>query len=165
VLNIEIEIVGLTPLLMHADTLADPLAEETKAFKRVSSKRTKTDADHEEMARQEYQAGLYLDGDGRVVIPNRNIMKCLIEGARITKSGVKVERGFTVTAAEFPLIYDGPSTAEGLYADKRFVSRMTVKVGPSQGRPSLPRSRRCRPTHPATAPPDPPAPWRSDPSS
>lgn len=136
-LNVQIDITGETALLMHADTLADPLAEVTKAFKRVSGKRTKTDADHEEMAWQEFRAGLYLE-DGKVVIPNRNIMKNLIEGARVTKSGPKVERGVTITGSSFPLIYDGPSDPAALYADKNFVSRMTVKVGQA-------RTVRCRP--------------------
>jgi hypothetical protein len=146
VINVSIGITGTTKLLMHADTLADPLDPKTKEFKRVSGKRTKTDADHEEMARLEYLAGLYLgtfEGKNGVVmvvpaIPYRNVMKCLIEGARITKSGPKIERGLTMTGAEFPLIYDGPTTPEKLYADKNFVSRMSVKVGQA-------RTMRCRP--------------------
>ena len=136
-LTVQIDITGDTALLMHADTLADPLAEVTKAFKKVSGKRTKTDADHEAMARQEFLAGLYFE-DGRVVIPNRNIMKNLIEGARVTKMGPKVERGVTIMGASFPLRYKGPSDPEGLYADKNHVSRMTVKVGQA-------RTVRCRP--------------------
>jgi hypothetical protein len=135
--RVEIEIKGDTALLMHADILADPLAEVTKAFKRVSGKRTKTDADHEEMAWQEFRAGLYVEG-GIVSLPNRNIMKCLIEGARVTKSGAKVERGVTITGTSFPLEYDGPVTAEDLYADRNFRSRMTVKVGTA-------KTIRCRP--------------------
>ena len=89
------------------------------------------------MARQEFLAGLYFE-DGRVVIPNRNIMKNLIEGARVTKMGPKVERGVTIMGASFPLQYKGPSDPEGLYADKNHVSRMTVKVGQA-------RTVRCRP--------------------
>lgn len=137
-ITVEIEMQGLTPLLMHSDVLSDPLSEETKAFKRVSGKRTKTDADHEAMAEMEYLAGLYLDGDGQVVIPGRNVTKCLIEGARITKSGAKVERGLALMAAEFPLVHDGPATAGALYRDKRYVSRMTVVVMRS-------KTVRCRP--------------------
>src|SRR5574343_1093909 len=136
-LNVSIKITGYTALLMHGDQLADPLADVTKAFKKVSGKRTKTDADHEDMARMEFLAGLYVE-DGQIVIPNRNIMKCLIEGARVTKMGTKVERGLTVTGTAFPLVHDGPSDPEKLYADKNFVSRMTVKVGQS-------RTIRCRP--------------------
>lgn len=137
-INVQIDITGTTALLMHADTLADPLAPETKAFKKISSKRVKTDDDHEAMARLEFLAGLYIDAEGRPCMQGRNIMKCLVEGARITKSGPKIERGFVITAADFPLEYTGPTDPEKLYGDKRFVSRMTVKTGQA-------RVVRCRP--------------------
>jgi hypothetical protein len=136
-LTVQIDITGDTSLLLHADTLADPLHPLTKEFKKVSGKRTKTDADHEAMARQEFLAGLYFE-DGQVVIPSRNITKNLIEGARVTKMGPKVERGVTIAGASFPLQYKGPRDPEGLYMDKNFVSRMTVKVGQA-------RTVRCRP--------------------
>ena len=136
--NLNIEITGTTALLMHGDALADPLSDLTKDFKRVSSKRTKTDDDYEAMARMEFRAALYVGADGGVVIPAPNIVKCLIEGARITKSGAKVERGLVVAATDFPLTFDGPRDLGDLYRDKRFVSRMTVKVGTS-------RTVRCRP--------------------
>lgn len=137
IVNVQLDITGVSPMLMHSDRLADPLLAETKAFKRVSGKRTKTDSDYEDMARMEFEAGLYLGANGKVCIPSRNIMKCLIEGARVTKSGPKIERGL-VLGAEFPLIHPGPDSPAKLYADKNFVSRMTVKVGTS-------RTVRCRP--------------------
>lgn len=136
-ITVEISITGTTRLLLHADTLADPLHSQTKEMKKTSGKRTKTDSDHEDMARLEYIASLYMGPDG-VAIPYRNVMKCLIEGARITKSGAKVERGLTMMGTEFTLIYDGPRTAEELYANKNFVSRMSVKVGQQ-------KVMRCRP--------------------
>ena len=137
VTSVTIKITGDTALLMHADTLADPLSEVTKAFKRVSGKRAKTDEDHEAMAAMEYRAGLYVEG-GAIVIPGRNIVKALIEGGRITKSGAKIERGFGVLGTAFPLDHDGPADLDALYRDKNFVSRMTVKVGTS-------KTIRCRP--------------------
>ncbi len=138
VVHATVELTGKSGLLMNQDTLADPLHPKTKAFKRISGKKTKTDADHEEMARLEYMAELYADEDGVVSIPGRNIMKCLVDGARVTKSGAKVERGLSMYGAWFPLDYKGPTTPESLYADKNFVSRMTVKVG-------VKRVVRCRP--------------------
>lgn len=142
--RVKLEIIGKSALIMHADTLADPLHPRTKEFKKVSGKRTKTDEDHEKMAWLEFQAGLYRDESGDIVMPYPNIMKCLIEGARMSKSGPKVERGVTIAATTFPLQYTGPRDPEGLYADKKFVSRMTVKVGTS-------RTIRCRPKFPEWA--------------
>lgn len=120
---------GSTPLIMHSDTLSDPLSAATKDFKKISGKRAKTDDDHEALARMEYEAGLYLGADGRVVIPLRNLTKCLIEGARVTKSGAKIERGVVGVGVETELIYSGPRTPADLYKDGRFVSRMSVRVG------------------------------------
>jgi hypothetical protein len=114
------------PLLMHAATLADPLDPQTKEFKRISGKKSKTEDDHELMSMMEFAAGLYLDDDGRPCIPAGNLMKCLIEGARVTKSGPKIERGVTLAGVDFPLIYDGPTDPADLYQDRRFVDRRSV---------------------------------------
>jgi hypothetical protein len=124
--KVRIDVQGASPLLMHAATLADPLDEATKAFKTVSGKRSKTEDDHIAMSRMEFAAGLYLAQDGYPVMPAANLMACLIAGARITKSGPKVERGMTLLGVEFPLIYTGPKTAAELFADPNFVDRRSV---------------------------------------
>jgi hypothetical protein len=58
------------PLIMHNGQTADPLNKWSKSLKQISSKRMKTDADYEEMARIEFMAGLYLGKDGPVVPAN-----------------------------------------------------------------------------------------------
>jgi hypothetical protein len=138
ILDFKIEITSLRELLMHSDLLVDPLLPEAREFKKLSGKRTKTESDHEEMARREYRASLYFDADGVVAIPDKNVMRCLIEGARVTKSGPKIERGCVLDGPHFALDYQGPTTVEGLYADRNFVSRMSVKVGTQ-------KIMRCRP--------------------
>lgn len=138
ILDFQMDITSLRELLMHSDKLVDPLLPESREFKRLSSKRTKTESDHEEMARREYLAGLYLDEDGNVAIPDKNVMRCLIEGARVTKSGPKIERGCVLDGPHFRLNYTGPQTPADLYADRNFVSRMSVKVGTQ-------KIMRCRP--------------------
>lgn len=124
-----IEITGTQPLLMHADTLADPLDPLTKQFKKISGKRSKTDEDHEAMAEAEFLASLYLDDNGAVCIPAANIKKCLIEGARVTKSGPKIERGLTLLGIDFVLDHNGGAKPGDLYQDPKFVDRRSVKVG------------------------------------
>jgi hypothetical protein len=124
---------------MHCDTLADPLDERTKVFKKVSGKRTKTISDYEEIGRLEYAAGLYVDHNGSPVLPGRNVAKSLTEGARMTKSGMKIERGLTLIDFTCRLGFKWPrkdsdgypvgATAEVLCEDSNFVSRQTVKVG------------------------------------
>ena len=127
--KVKIEITGTMPLIMHGDTLADPLHPLTKEFKRVSGKRSKTDEDHEAMARMEFLAALYQDASGAICIPAANIKKCLIEGARVTKSGPKVERGVTLHGVDFPLVHSGPADPDDLYDTGEFVDRRSVKVG------------------------------------
>jgi len=47
---IKLKVVGESPLLLQADTLVDPLNPLTKAHKEITSKRKKTDEDHEAIA-------------------------------------------------------------------------------------------------------------------
>lgn len=54
-----LKLTGMSPLMMHADTLANPLNPITKAHKELTSKRKKTDDDHEAIAKSEFIAGAY----------------------------------------------------------------------------------------------------------
>lgn len=89
------KIIGASPLLLHSGQLADPLNEWSKALKKVSGKRAKTEADFEEMGRIEWYGGLYVL-DGRVVLPGEMIEACIINGARKTKSGKAAQAGVYV---------------------------------------------------------------------
>lgn len=114
-------------MLMHAATTCDPLHPITKAMKQVSGKRAKTDADYEEMARLEYLAALYMNADGPV-IPAENIDAVLIAGAKKSKEGVTAKSGMFCPAPA-PLLYDGPRTVDGLWADRDFRLVARVRVG------------------------------------
>lgn len=128
-INFTLTIEGTAPLLMHNARLSDPLDPATKALKRVSSKRTKTDDDHVAVAEAEYRGGLYLDPDVGPYIPGENIAACLFEGAKLNKLGVKVKRGMLISTDINPLVYTGPRNADGLWADENFRHRASVKVG------------------------------------
>lgn len=104
---LKINVVGISPLLMHNNQAANPLSEAAKALKPLSSKRNKTDADYRELARTEWETGLYLD-QGRVVIPARCIEAAFWGGAKKTKNGVKFKSGVLVEEDNMPLSYDGP---------------------------------------------------------
>lgn len=128
-MKVRITLTGSAPLLMHNVKLANPLDPIARAMKEISSKRKKTDADHEALAKLEFQGGLYIDDQVGPYLPGANVEKCLVEGARITKAGKQVERGLFVEAMECPLIYKGPRTADALWGDESFRSAMAVKVG------------------------------------
>lgn len=120
---------GTKPLLMHNARLSNPLDEVAKAMKRVTAKRTKTDEDHEELARLEHMGSLYMDPDIGPYIPGQNFERCLVDAARITKSGKKIERGVFVDTDVNPLGYTGPRDIDGLWKDENFRHAASVKVG------------------------------------
>lgn len=127
-IEFQIDITGTSPLLMHSSRLANPLDPAAKALKAASSRRTKTDEDHETLARLEHAGGLYLDPDVGPFIPGENIMRTLVDGAKLTRNGMKVTRGVFISTDINPLAYDGPRTVDGLWEDKRFVHTASVKV-------------------------------------
>lgn len=96
-------------------------------LKSVSGKRKKTEADHEEMARIEFVAGLYMNEDGPV-IPARLLEAAVVEGARKSKLGKKVQAG-VIVEKHATLIYDGPRTAKELFKNERFRLAVPVRVG------------------------------------
>lgn len=129
---------GTAPLLMHNARLANPLDPATKALKRVTSKRTKTDEDHAEIARLEFLGSLYYDPDIGPYIPGENIWRCLWDAAKKYKMGVKVKEGIFVSTDTNPLAYTGPREPDRVWADENFRHMASVKVGTS-------RTMRCRP--------------------
>lgn len=128
-MKVRIAIKGTTPLIVHNIRLANPLDPIAKAMKAISGKRTKTEDDHLQLARLEFEGGLYLDPEVGPFIPGANVEKSIIEGARVTKQGKQVERGLFVIDNVIPIIYDGPRTVDALWADENYRSVMAVRIG------------------------------------
>lgn len=116
--KVTVRLTGVAPLIMHNGQLADPLNKGVKALKEISGKRSKTDADYEEMARLEFQGSLYMDGSGPV-LPGHVIEATIVNGAKKTKEGQKAKAGMFVDK-NHPLMYDGPRSREDLWADENF---------------------------------------------
>lgn len=133
---------SLTPLLMHNARLSDPLDVITKQLRGVSSKRTKTEDDQAEMARIEFEGGMYFDEIAGPYVPGVNVHRCLVEGAKLNKLGRHVERGVIVQNDVCALAYDGPRTIEELWEDKNFVSRLSVGVTTSRVMRTRPQFRK-----------------------
>lgn len=136
-IDFTITLTGTAPLLMHNSRLSNPLDPATKALKKVTGKRQKTDDDHEQIARLEFAGGLYLDPDVGPYIPGENIARALVDGAKLTKMGVKVTRGVFISTDVNPLSYNGPRTDDALW-EAGFRHMASVKIGTS-------RTMRCRP--------------------
>lgn len=137
-MKFRITLTGTAPLLMHNSRLANPLDPAAKAMKKVTGKRTKTDEDHEEIARLEHIGSLYFDTDAGPYVPADNIWRCLYDAAKKTKRGPKVKEGVFIATDINPLAYKGPRTIEGLWKDENFRHLASAKV-------TTQRVMRCRP--------------------
>lgn len=124
--SVRYQLTSSVALIQHNGQTADPLNRYSKAIKQISSKRNKTDADYEEMARIEFMAGLYLDADGPV-LPSKIIDSMIVEAARKSREGRIATSGcFCLTSSR--LEYDGPRTPEELWADETFRFSSLVRI-------------------------------------
>lgn len=115
------------PLLMHSGRLADPLDEITRNLSKMTSKRMKTAADHEEIARIEWYGGLWLSG-GQPCIPPEAIEASFIAAARARKRSKQARAGLMVMGPSL-LDYEGPRDLDELWKDPAFQLRRAVRVG------------------------------------
>lgn len=129
---------GTAPLLMHNSRLANPLDPAAKAMKSVTGKRGKTDDDHERIAQLEHAGSLYFDKDAGPYLPADNVWRSLYDAAKKTKKGVKAKEALFISTDINPLVYKGPRTVEGLWADENFRHLASAKV-------TTQRVMRCRP--------------------
>lgn len=125
--TMKIRLTGVRPLLMHSGRLADPLDEISRNLAKITGKRMKTAADHEEIARIEWYGGMWCV-NGRPCIPAEAIEASFIGGARVRKKSKQARAGVMVAEA-CPLEYDGPHDLDELWNDPTFRLRRPVRVG------------------------------------
>jgi hypothetical protein len=120
---------GLTPLVMHNARLADPLDEVTQALASLTSKRSKTLADIQEIADVEWKGSLYWDSETQQpYLPADALMRSLHDAATAWKLGESVWRGVHPLEEHLAVHHDGPKTLEALAKDKQHRWRRTVVV-------------------------------------
>lgn len=127
-MQIQIDLTGTTPLLMHNPRMVDPEYDLNRQIKAITSKRKKTLDDLRQIERLEWYGGLYEEG-GVVVQPTSKPRKCFVEAARISKLGKMIERALSFSTLNVPLGYEGPRDIDKLFADERYHSRLPVGVG------------------------------------
>lgn len=125
----QLDITGRSPLLMHSARLSDPLDPATRALAKVTGKRKKTEDDHAEAGRLEHAGGLYIDGDLGPYVPGTNVEATLFRAASRFKKMTALRSAMLIPEEVNPLIYRGPRDIGGLWKDKSFVHRASVKVG------------------------------------
>jgi hypothetical protein len=127
-MKIKVQLTGTSPLLMHNPRMVDPEFEINRQIKALTTKRKKTDEDLKAIERLEWYGGLY-EQDGVVVQPTSKPRKCIVNTARMSKLGKAVERTLSFNNLYVPLVHEGPSSIDAIFADKRFHSRLSVGVG------------------------------------
>jgi hypothetical protein len=130
--QIKIRVTGTSPLMMHADTLANPLSKATKLHRELTSKRKKTEDDHLAIARSEFIAGCYWDREDGFYVPGQNFEATFLGGAKLQKNGVRWKRGALVLENRVKLLHDGPGSPELLWEAPAFVDCRGVKIGASK---------------------------------
>jgi hypothetical protein len=125
--TLQYKLTSSAPLIMHNGQMADPTNKWAKLIKQISSKRTKTDADYEEMARLEFLASLYLDESGPI-LPAHVLDSIVVNAAKKSREGMTAKSGcFCLEHAK--LEYNGPRTANELWAEECFRFSALVRVG------------------------------------
>lgn len=124
--TIRLRLVGDRPLLMHSGRLADPLDPIVGDLAKVTGKRMKTRADHEEIARIEWHGGLWLR-ENRPCIPPEALEACFTKAASAVRKGRQAKAGLMVSEPCI-LTYDGPTDIHELWKDPNFKFRHAVCV-------------------------------------
>lgn len=129
--KLNLTITSEAPLLLHNGQTADSLNRFSKQMKQVTSKRAKTDADFEELARIEWYASLYMQ-DGKVCLPAEVLEAAFANGAKKLKLGKQAQATLFVTH-NAQLHFDGDDmSVDELW--KRDQNRFTVGVRVGQNK-------------------------------
>lgn len=113
--TITVRLRGIRPLLMHSDRFANPVDPMTKMHKELTSKRKKTDADHEAIAKSEWRGAMYYDEEIGPVIPEHVMFGAIHAGAKKSKLGKQFLPGIEIVEQNIKLDYDGPRDIQGLW--------------------------------------------------
>jgi hypothetical protein len=122
-----IKLTGVTPLLMHSAAGVDPknpLVIEKESL--TSKKKNKTQADRERIDYLDWLLGLYLDPEGRIIVPGANIDGMLYAAGKKRSKGPKFLAG--VSCEDALLDYKGPRDIDKMYADPQFHRRGPVTI-------------------------------------
>lgn len=140
--QLNVEITGASPLMLNNVRKADPTDRITKEIKKVTSKRTKTDADLILIKRLEWLGALYTTKDGEFTISGEDlelgdfgdvcirgnmIEACLIGGAKKNKLGVQFKAGMFCDG-DFELDFPNRLPAAKLYGKPEFSDTRSVKL-------------------------------------
>ena len=126
--TLQLKLTGASALLMHSDRLSNPLDPATKHHKSLTSKKKKTDEDHELIARSEWESSLYFSESTGPYLPTANIRSAIVEGGKLTRAGKTIQRGTLILSDKAPLHYKGPRTIDALWNAGTFYDCRSVVI-------------------------------------
>jgi hypothetical protein len=135
---------GIAPLMMHNGLLASPFYSYTKRMKEITKKRSKTEDDFLEMAKIEWEGGLYMSSrdadtglwseDSYPIIPAECLYATILSGAKAFKGGMSFKAGVFITQS-VRLHYNGDDkikTLADLRGKENFIDSRLVDVNGSK---------------------------------
>jgi len=130
-IKLNLSLRGIRPIIMHNGRTADPLDPWAKKLKSVSSKRKKTEEDHELMSEIEFEAGLYWSDEMGVYMPTDNLQRMFLDACKKIRMG-RESIGIMIDA-EYgcPLIFPNHKNLKKLKNDPK--ARLRKAVGLASG--------------------------------
>ena len=127
--KMEVEIVGVTPLLLHNGRTANPLDIYSKRLKSLTSKRQKTEDDIRELLMVQWEAGLYYNEELGVYMPSENLYAATLKAAKKHKLGSKMGGVSFPEAIGYPLDVANSKDFQALKSDEnnKFIKTVTVQ--------------------------------------
>jgi hypothetical protein len=124
---------GTAPLLMNSGEF-DRDSETYRAYYLLGKKRGKSLDDEARLRELEWSLGIYLDDEAGPYIPGKNVKELLRSAATKWRKGEEVKRSLVVVDYRIPLLYDGPRTADELWAAGFKYEAMVALSGAGSGR-------------------------------
>lgn len=118
--TINIELKGLSPLLMHSCRGVNPLDPLVIELKKLTAKRNKTEEDLRLISDIEWELSLYYDDNIGLYIPAECFEACVKEAAKKQKKGKAIVCGFSCLDMLNPLDISENLTKEQMRSDYRF---------------------------------------------
>ena len=133
--SIKFRMTGTCPLMLNNPQTVNPMNEYSKALKELTSKRTKTDDDQNEIFHLKFLASCYYNNKGQYFLPANMISKSFEAGAKENKLGKKFQQSvFVFNDAVLKFDANGCTPEElwenhsETYVDIRPVGIMKAKV-------------------------------------
>lgn len=90
--SFKFKMTGVCPLMLNNPQTVNPMNEYAKALHKLTSKRSKTDEDQNEIFHLKFLASCYLNKKGQYILPANMIAKSFESAARENKLGAKFQR-------------------------------------------------------------------------